>query len=406
MNEIGLRRAIVAWTALAVTLAIQVFTSLVGTATSVLAPEIAPTLGIPTRLIGVYVGLLYMGGMAASLASGGFVERFGAIRVSQACVLFCALGIALVAVAGGTAPMIAVALTLAAVVTGIGYGPITPASSQVLARTAPPSRMALTFSVKQTGVPAGAALAGAALPPLALAIGWRPTLLLIAALGVLVIVVSQPTRRLLDADRVPARPLTFGGLLDPLRKVFASPALRELSFAGFTYAATQVCLMSFLVVYLTETLGLSLVRAGLALTLANLGGIVGRIGWGVVADRWIPPRRLLGLLGVLSCLCAGATATFDPRWAPVVMFVVCAAYGATAIGWNGVQLAELARHAPRGQEGAITGASGFVTFSGVVAGPPVFALLATLTGSYRVGFAVFGLASGACGLYFLLSKRK
>ena len=38
--------------------------------------------------------------------------------------------------------------------------------------------------------------------------------------------------------------------------------------------------MSFLVVYLTESLGYSLVAAGFALTVANLGGIVGRILWG------------------------------------------------------------------------------------------------------------------------------
>ncbi|MBL0290828.1 MAG: MFS transporter [Betaproteobacteria bacterium] len=400
------RPAGVAGTALAVTLAIQVFTSLAGTATSVLAPEIAPALGLPTKLIGVFVGVLYAGGMAASLASGGFVERYGAIRVSQACVLLCALGLALVAGAGSSPTLAGLVLTTAALIIGLGYGPITPASSQVLARTAPRSRMALTFSLKQTGVPAGAALAGAALPPLALALGWRPTLLLVTALGALVIVAAQPTRRLLDADRLPARPLSVRGVLAPLRAVFASRALAELSLAGFTYAATQVCLMSFLVVYLTETLGRSLVAAGLALTVANLGGIVGRIGWGAIADRRIPPRRLLGLLGILSCLCAVATAAFDARWSPGVLLALCATFGATAIGWNGVQLAELARHAPRGQEGAITGASGFLTLSGVVVGPPTFALLASLTGSYRVGFTVFGIASGLCGAYFLLSGRE
>ena len=220
------------------------------------------------------------------------------------------------------------------------------------------------------------------------------------------IVAAQPTRRLLDADRLPARPLNVRGVLAPLRAVFASRALAELSLAGFTYAATQVCLMSFLVVYLTETLGRSLVAAGLALTVANLGGIVGRIGWGAIADRRIPPRRLLGLLGILSCLCAVATAAFDARWSPGVLLALCATFGATAIGWNGVQLAELARHAPRGQEGAITGASGFLTLSGVVVGPPTFALLASLTGSYRVGFTVFGIASGLCGAYFLFSGRR
>ena len=103
--------------------------------------------------------------MAASLASGGFIERYGAIRVSQVCVLLCAAGVLMVAGARPCCPRPRCSRSLRRrSSSGSGYGPITPASSQVLARTAPPSRMALTFSIKQTGVPAGAALAGALLP--------------------------------------------------------------------------------------------------------------------------------------------------------------------------------------------------------------------------------------------------
>ena len=50
--------------ALAITLAIQMFTSLAATATSVLAPEIARDLGISPKLVGVFVGLVYVGAMA------------------------------------------------------------------------------------------------------------------------------------------------------------------------------------------------------------------------------------------------------------------------------------------------------------------------------------------------------
>ena len=122
--------------ALAVTLAIQVFTSLAGTATAVLAPAVARDAGVAPALVGVFVGLVYSGAMAASLLSGHAIERLGPIRVSQLCVLLCAGGLALVPLATGSAVSIA-ALVVGAVVIGLGYGPITPASSQVLARTAP-----------------------------------------------------------------------------------------------------------------------------------------------------------------------------------------------------------------------------------------------------------------------------
>ena len=387
------RSAYTASIALAATLAIQVFTSLTSTATAVLAPEIARDFGVPTKLVGVFVGLLYVGSMTASLASGYFIARHGAIRVSQLCVLICAAGIAFVALLPPSAVLL---LTVAPIVIGLGYGAITPASSEVLARTAPPGRMALVFSIKQTGVPGGAALAGAALPPLALAIGWRPALLVAALCGVGIAALAQSTRRRLDVSGA-ERPFSIAALLAPLRTVIQHPALVELSIVGFVYAAMQMCLMSFLVVYLTEALGYSLITAGLALTTANVGGIIGRIAWGAVADHWLPPRRLLGVIGIASAACAFAAVSFSAAWPLAALLTVAACFGATAIGWNGVQLSEIARRAPLGQAGAITGASGFITFAGVVSGPPLFALLAAVTDSYRTGFLVFGTACLICG---------
>jgi MFS family permease len=380
--------------ALAVTLGIQAFTSLVATATAVLAPAIGPAIGVNPRLIGVFVGMIYVGAMCASLASGAFIERYGPIRVSQVCVLVCACGLALVA-----GP--AWALPVAPLLIGLGYGAITPASSHLLARTASPKRMALTFSIKQTGVPLGAALSGLVLPVLVLGHSWQATLLAVAACGPAIALLAEPTRAVLDVGLRRDQRASIAGVLAPLKLVVRNPTLAQLMVAGFAYAATQVCLMSYLVVYLTEALGRSLVAAGVALTLANGGGIVGRIAWGMVADRWLPPRRLLGTLGVVAGSCALATASFGPGWPALVVLVVCALFGATAIGWNGVQLAEIARNSPPGQAGPITGASGFVTFSGVVIGPPLFALLVALTGSYAAGFVAIGSASIGCGVWLL-----
>jgi MFS family permease len=190
-----------------------------------------------------------------------------------------------------------------------------------------------------------------------------------------------------------------------LRVVMQHRPLVELSIVGFIYAAMQMCLMSFLVVFLTEAVGYPLIRAGLALTTANIGGIVGRIAWGAVADRWVSPQRLLGMIGIASAACAFTTATFDTAWPLTASLAVAAFFGATGIGWNGVQLSEVARHAPLGEAGAVTGASGFITFAGVVSGPPLFALLAAVTDSYRTGFVVFGAACMICG-GVLVSRAK
>src|SRR5438105_12769240 len=110
-----------AFVALAATTAIQIYVSLAATSTAVLAPEIAQAFAIAPKWIGVFVGLVYAGAMLASLASGGFIERYGAIRVSQIGVALCAIGTLVIAVVpqSGTAVLVIAALTI-----GAGYGPI------------------------------------------------------------------------------------------------------------------------------------------------------------------------------------------------------------------------------------------------------------------------------------------
>lgn len=388
-----------AWSLVA-TFAIQIYTSFAGTATAVLAPELARELDITPKWIGVFIGLVYAGAMLASLVCGTFIRRQGAIRVSQACVLICAAGIGAMAVMPAQALVVA---AVAAVVIGVGYGAITPASSHVLAKTTPAHRMSLVFSIKQTGVPVGVALGGLILPGLALAFGWRATFAGVAICGLLVTASAQRIRDTLDADRQPRLPFTFAGISEPLAIVLRVPALRRLAMLSFAYSAVQVSLTSFLVVYLTEILHWTLISAGLTLTLTTLGGVVGRIGWGACADRTKAPGKVLALIGAIAAVCALILVFAQPGWPVAPIAIVSTVFGATAMGWNGVELAEVARHAPLGKAGAVTGAASFITFFGVVVGPPAFAVIAGTAGGYPAAFVLL-IALAAAGTALSLRK--
>jgi len=115
---------------------------------------------VSAAAVGYYVAAAYLGSMLGSAAAGGWVARFGPIRVSQAGLLLSCAGLALAASA--LAPLV----LLGGFFVGLGYGPATPASSAILVRTAPPAMFSLIFSIKQTGVPAGGVLAGALVPAL------------------------------------------------------------------------------------------------------------------------------------------------------------------------------------------------------------------------------------------------
>jgi MFS family permease len=373
------------WAPLTITLAIQSMVAMALLALPAMAPRVAQAVGISAAYVGLYIALAYLGAIVASLAAGPAVGRFGAIRVSQLGLWVCAAGLLLCAV-----PWVP-AIALGALLVGFGYGPITPASSHLLARTTPAHRMSLVFSIKQTGVPLGGALAGAIVPGLQQVTGWQQALLAVAIACIACAVVAQVLRKEFDADRDPSRALRFGSFLDPVRLVLSEKPLRMLAGCSFLFSIAQLSLTTYLVTFLTDNLAYGLVAAGAVLAISQVGGVLGRVSWGYASDRWMGARRTLAALATVMGLCAVATALLAPGVPHVAVVAVLFLFGASAIGWNGVYLAEVARQAPAGKAGIATGGTLAITFFGTVLGPPVFGALAALFGSYRAGFAVLAV---------------
>src|SRR5690606_13856345 len=258
-------------------LVIQAAGALSNLALPVMAPEAAPAFGLDASQIGLYTGIMYIGGSLSTLVSGGFVTRWGPIRVSQASLLLSAAGLLLIP------PGIALLLPLSAFLVGLGSGPMTPASSHILARKSPPGSMSLIFSIKQTGVPAGFALAGSLIPVVVLAYGWQAGAFVSAAICIALAAVLQPIRAAYDDDRGAWRPFSISSVTGPLRLVVSHRPLRRMAIGSFAFASMQVGITAFLVTYLAESVGLGLVAAGTALSTAQAAAIVGRVGWGALA---------------------------------------------------------------------------------------------------------------------------
>jgi MFS family permease len=383
------------WLPLVITLAVQIQASLVVFTPPILAPVAQNDVGVSAAAIGLVTALIYLSSVPSSLFSGRVIARLGAIRVSQLCILCSSTGMALMAT--GNPWLIA----LGALVIGSGYGAVTPASSSVLADRVPGGMRSLMFSLKQTGVPIGGAIAGALVPFLVVAFSWQAAALLISLLGLAVIASAQPIQRSVDGARPHPHITGSAGLLEPLRLVFSHERLREMAISSFAFSGMQMCLGSYLVVLLTERALLSVPVAGAALSVAMIAGVFGRLFWGVLADFGFAARMVLGFLGVLMAVCAVGITFVDNTWAMPYVYVLAFLFGASAVGWNGVYLAEVAHIAPPGQAGSATGASLAMTYSGVVLLPSLFWLTHTLTDSYAPGFVIVGLLTLWRGILFL-----
>lgn len=381
---------------LAVTFAIQTLVALAVYCAPVFSPVAAPALGLQASAIGYFIALTYVGSMSGTVAAGSSVARLGPIRVSQIGLTLCFAGLACAAT--GWLPLV----MLGAVLVGLGYGPTTPASSAILLKAAPPSLLAMTFSIKQTGVPAGAAIAGALVPAMILWIGWQWGAIAIGAACLALALAIAPERARFDAGRDPSVRLTLLAVVAPVRMVAAERRLREMAVTSFVFAGMQITMVTYLVTFLTESFAMSLVLAGLVLAVSQIASVAGRIGWGVAADRLLSRRAMLGWLGVGMGLCSIATLAASPEWPRWLLFAYAAAFGATAVGWNGVWLAEVARLSPQGKISEATGGSLFFTFLGVVVTPLAFNTALAWAGSYPAAYALMGLPAVLIGIRLLL----
>lgn len=368
---------------LVATLAIQSLSSMALITLPVMAPVVGDAMGVSPAYVGLYVAAVYLAAMFATILGGTAVKRWGALGLSQVCLIITTVGLLLCTYAHP------ITMVMGAMLIGIGYGPITPASSHLLIQSTPPERLSLVFSIKQTGVPLGGMLAGLIVPRLEVGLGWQVATACVGAACLLCALWVKPLRASLDHDRDPtARASIVNSLVQPIKLVWQHKNLRVLAIVSFMLSVTQVSLTTYLVTYLYEDLGWGLVAAGVALTVAQAAGVTGRILWGWISDNWFGPQKMLMSIAIglgISAIATGLLTTQTPHF---VLYFVLIILGATAVGWNGVYLAEVARQAPKGQAGMATGGTLGFTFMGVLFGPPLFGLIAATVHSYGVSFGL------------------
>ena len=372
----------VAWP-LAAMMLVQAMTTMGVVTVPVLAPVISESLGVDSSAVGAYQSLAYAGAAALTLLSGSMVRRYGGIRVNQLSVLLAASALALTVI--GEVPIIA----LGAVLGGMAYGLATPGASHVLARVTPAHRRGLVFSVKQSAVPLGGLITGLAMGPIAKAWGWHVAILTAATLIALAALAIAPLRNAIDADRNPQHRVSIDAPGHAVRLVLADSRLRALALAAFSFAAMQLSLFAFMVTFLVEQATLDLVTAGFVFAVMQGAGIVARVLWGWVSDRMLSARSLLGALGVAVIIATALTGTITPNWSLPFIVMLAALLGLSAVGWNGIYLAEVARIVPLEQVGTATGGVLMFTFLGVAIGPVSFGAIVAATHSYAA--ALFAL---------------
>jgi MFS family permease len=346
-----------------------------------MAPAVARDYGVDPSLIGYQFSIMGVGLLSSLVLFGNLSRRFGACRTNQ-------LGHAMVA--GGLLLMLVPAIAFlvpGSLLMGCAFGLLGPSNSSLLMRFTPPGRRNFVFSVQQTSIPLGGAIAGLAAPAVAVTFGWRWMLVLNVLLLLALVVFLQRVRARWDDERDIRAPIIarnpFAGFLANWR----DRRLRLFSIAGGAFCYAQFCVAAYTVVACVEVGGMSLIAAGTVLMVVNLSTAAGRAVGGWLADWLRSPTRILECAGwVTLALCVGLL-WLSPSWPAFLIYGVFSLLGVSSCVWAGLVLAEVARIAPKGEVAMITSGTLVFTNIGKMLGPMVFAAVYALAGSYGVAFA-------------------
>ncbi len=364
----------------------------------VIAPRLAADMGVQPALVGYQMSLIFGTAVVCSPALSFMVGRWGACRTMQAALGFCVAGLAL----GLTSSLMALAVT--SMLLGLALSVMTPASAHLLFRFSPPQHRNFIFSLKQTGVPLGWTLMALLAPAITIAFGWQWALVSVLAVAAIIMLALQRVRANWDDDRsagAAQRQRAFEGLV----VLWRYPVLRWLAASSLFLSFVQFSLGAFTVLMLFEEAGYSLVAAGFMLSLVQAAGVAGRIAWGWIADRSGDSLGLLVKISVVTMACCLLTAFVSPAWPVAVTGLLFIAFGASAVGWNGLFLAEIARCSPQGMVSVATGGAMVWNFGGALLGPAAFATAYKFIGSYAVTFGGLAvMAAGGLGCLLLAAR--
>jgi MFS family permease len=362
-----------------------------------LVPTVAPVMmsefGWAESWIGYLAAVNTAGSMVVLFVGMAMIRRLGSVGAQQIGLAAGALSLGLL-----TFPLLSAAFA-ASLVIGVSYGIATPAGSEVLQRFTPPRKRNFVFSIKQAGVPLGGVMAGAGLPPLIEAIGWRLALVVACGVVVVTVIAVAPLRSRIDRleGRDARRPSAGFDLMrtlaEPLMSLSHGAGLWRVSIAGGLLAAAQACWFAFTVTYLVVDLHMPLTTAGLLFAVMQAAGVVGRISLGWLADQLGSGISTMIGAAIVAAVVTALFGLITPAWPLWSIAALAAAAGLSVSGWNGVQIAEIAHRSPSARVGEAAAGSMIFIFLGNLLAPALFTVFVTATERFDLAF--FGVA-GLC----------
>jgi MFS family permease len=272
------------------------------------------------------LGLVFASGPAGMMLGSLFIsplaDRFGRRRIALSSLLLVCIGMLAASYAHDVSRLIAML-----VITGMGIGGILATLNTAVAEIAPPEKFHRVMASFSAGYPLGSTIAGGFAIGLMMHYGWPVVFQLGAGLAGVVFLFNFVT---LPESTVPSKHLADG----PSRftQLFGAGNQRKTTIAICLAFFLNMISFYFILLWtarLTISLGFGESAGASAMTIVNIGSLVGPLIFGLLADR-------LGLIRIatLYFVCLGTVlAAFG--FAPASVGVVYALAAAVGVVMSG-----------------------------------------------------------------------
>jgi MFS transporter, ACS family, hexuronate transporter len=388
------------WRMLLCLLLAQLLVAFIGRSVGPLGVLIGEDLSLSKSQIGMLPAALFLGQALSSIPIGFVADQHGSKHL-----------LLLISLCVGTSFIVMTLshqfwlVLLLVVIGGLGYGAMHPVTNRGIIHWFTRTQRGFAMGIKQTGITSGSALAGLILLPLAGMYGWRHVVAIACVLLIVGGVVSYSYYH--DSiKKMNMETQNLSSFYSSMLKMMRNKPLMLVSISAMGLSGSQLCLVTYIVIFCYEYLHLSLFLSGVLLVISEVCGSVGRIVWGMISDRLFNGRRVIILMMIsgiagLSSMTLAFIPTYTSFW---IMIPITMVFGFAISGFNAIWMNVASEVVDPEYSGLSSGFSITLGSVGVITLPPIFGFIVDHFGSFTSGWIMIsGIMVVVFTLLLLLS---
>ncbi|TDQ41245.1 MFS transporter [Aureibacillus halotolerans] len=329
---------------------------------------------------GLIVSAVNVGPIFSMMFFGDLMDRYGEKWSIGMGAIFLGLSTLLASASQGFYSLLLILLFV-----GVWYGTAQPGGSSAIIKWFPHNNRGVAMGIRQMGIPLGGAFASMTIPAMFAIYGLNGALVLQAFVAIAGGVVFLLIYRDIGQKKETSNKKT--SFMQKIKTIRQNKSLYPVFFVGCSMVSVQLVIVAHLMSFLNNGLNMSLARSGVFLSIALIGGLIGRVAISWISDYFGGNR--VKPLQVTICLTSVILVLFaflpdNPN--AVALMCLCFILGFLGMGWFSLFIVLLSE-AARPEAIALTVAFGltlnqlFIVFS-----PALFGFTVDVLNSYKSPF--------------------